>query len=249
MKKKIDQAKIHYQELGFSTICGYCYKTKTGKKGFTPEGNIPNWKINALQVIPGNLALIVDIDSNDVLLPFTIADKTPTTISQSGNRHFWFQANNTLKARVNTQLKIDLLTGDKPVLVPPSHVDGGGCYKWFTPLNSLCDIKPVPEEIIQFFEQFQQPHMPKTVVTHGRKAIADLSPKQRDKLYQALSGCQSAQTGDRSNADFAFVIWGLSCGLSENAIWELCRGYSKFKTRGYKYFLTTIRNAHSRLGT
>jgi hypothetical protein len=246
----INRESRKYLSQGLVTIQGYCYKNQSGKKGFIPDSKgIPCWKVNALQVIPKNKLCVIDIDSQEVSLPCKIPHGVPSIITQSGNRHFWFRPDSRLRASVNTSLKVDILTGEKPVLVPPSMVNGGGIYKWEVPFKTIRDLQQVPEALVQWLLTYQQPVAKKTnnqfqsFARQGNKRVSDLSPKQRDSLYEALEKCSSAEQGTRSNADFRFVCWGLSCGLSESELWNLCHDVSKFKTAGHKYFQITVKNA------
>lgn len=256
IRQTILDASNRYQNMGLATIVGYCYLTQKGKKGFipdTPEAKVPYWKINALQVVPGNLAIVVDLDSKEIKLPCIIPSDTVTTISQSGNLHYWFKPDTRLRPMVNNHLKIDLLTGMKPVLVPPSKVFGGGWYEWKVPLLNLSDLKPLPEELLQYLLSVQVPVKIETKTVYrtrsGNKRVSDLSPKQQSSLYNALSKCQTASLGSRSEPDFGLVFWGLSCGLSESAIWDFCCGVSKFSgRRGIEYFQKTLKKASEKLG-
>lgn len=251
IRETIINASNEYQSIGLSTIMGYCYMTKTGKS-FVPETNtsIPFWKINALQIIPDTQVLIVDIDSKEVELPCDIPQGVPTVITQSGNRHYWFKPDQRLNAAVNTHIKIDVLTGHKPVIVPPSQVECGGTYKRAVPFQGIAALPQIPEELLQFLIKYQQPE--KKIEHHcsigqKNKRVSDLSTKQQSSLYNALSKCSSAEQGERSNADYGFIIWGLQCGVSENELWNLCKDVSKFKVQGFKYFQITVKNASVRL--
>ena len=216
-----------FKGVAISTRFGHAYRTKAGGKGFMPlGGTLPAWKVNAIQIIPDNALLVVDEDNragNDghKNLPCPIPEDTPTVETQSGTgRHYWFLGDSRLHTHADAKTRIDLLTGSTGIFAPPSKVQGGGEYRWIVPLTPE-NLRPLPEELFRFLFKLQEkppmPLPPKPAGVYqcrpGSKSLNDLTQKQRECLLNDLEQCGSAAQGHRSEADFRFITWGLSCGL------------------------------------
>jgi hypothetical protein len=257
--KELLDFKRYYEGLGLTTRLGHAYTTKTGAKRFDSSLNLPEYKINAIQAIPIDIAVIIDVDVRyDVdghdNLPCAIPKNTPTVQTQSGiGRQYWFQADPRLHTHADHIARIDVLTGKSGIFMPPSEIEGGGSYSWLVPLTRE-NLRPLPDALFQYLLKLQEkkPTPEKTYrkfnVIPGSKTFADLSPKQRARLDEALSRCRTAPKGHRSEADFGFIIWGLSCGLDENSLLDMCRNFGKFKERGIGYFRGTVKQALGKLG-
>jgi len=161
-----------------------------------------------------------------------------------------------LHTHADAKTRIDLLTGSTGIFAPPSKVQGGGEYRWIVPLTPE-NLRPLPEELFRFLFKLQEkppmPLPPKPAGVYqcrpGSKSLNDLTQKQRECLLNDLEQCGSAAQGHRSEADFRFITWGLSCGLGEGELWELCGGIGKFQGRkGLSYFRFTVKNALRKLG-
>ena len=251
--------KRFYLGFGFAVKLGYCYLTKNGSKGFVPEDKIPDRKINAIQIIPGNKALVLDIDNRAGVnghdfLPCSIPEGTPSVQTQSGSgRQYWFSGDTCLKTFADSKNRIDLLTGSTGIFAPPSKIQGGGVYHWLVPLDKD-RLLNLPDEILLYCLKRQQPRAPEkqqrtySPVMIGSKGLYDISPKQRACLEGALERCRTAQKGGRSDNDFRFIIWGLSIGLDVNTLWGLCRDVGKFKEKRLSYFRGTVKQALKKIG-
>ena len=245
-----------FKGVDISTRLGHAYRLKKGGKGFMPfGGTLPAWKVNAIQIIPGNALLVVDVDNragNDghKNLPCPIPEDTPTVKTQSGTgRHYWFKGDSRLHPKTDDKTRIDLLTGGTGIFAPPSKVKDGGEYRWLVPLTPE-NLRPLPEELFRFLCKLQErppaPSKPAGVyqcAPGGSKSLYDLSQKQRECLLNDLERCRNAPEGKRSKADYAFIAWGLSSGIGEDELWGLCSGIGKFRKKGLSYFRFTVKNA------
>lgn len=246
----IERTDYELKTMGFNkTLLGYLYETKGGKSFIAENTNrIPKYKTNAIQLFLDDKAMVLDKDSKKIKLPCNLPEDTVCSITPRGE-HYWFLRDHRIKATVNTKLKIDILTGDNPVIVPPSVVDGGKPYRWKVRLQKLCDLKPMDEELIQWLLEYQQPKTFKAELCRNQlpsadyKSISELSTKQKTILFSNLELCRAASIGTRSEYDFSFVQWGISCGLDKLTIWAHCKEVSKFKENGFKYFERTYNAA------
>jgi len=222
-----------------------------------PVWKVPDWKCNSLQVIPNDIALVLDVDvrhgaDGNKSLPCAIPQNTPTVQTQSGKgRQYWFKADSSLRTHADHEARIDVLTGKTGIFAPPSKIDGGGEYLWLVPLT-LETLKPLPTALLEYLRIRQQPKQPIKNVIHscqyGMKNLQRISQKQKDRLFEALDRCKAATKGARSENDFRFVIFGLSCGLDEETLWGLCSDVGKFQEKGQSYFRFTVKNALRKLG-
>jgi hypothetical protein len=116
------------------------------------------------------------------------------------------------------------------------------------------NLRPLPDVLFQFLAKLQEkPPMPSKPAgvyrcIPGSKSLYDLSQKQRECLLNDLEQCRTLPKGQRSEADYSFVSWGLSCGLDEKELWDLCGGIGKFREKGLSYFRYTVKKALRKLG-
>ncbi len=187
-----------YHSLNFPTRLGYAYLTKNRVKGFAPLGKVPDWKCNAIQVIPGDIVLVLDVDvrheaDGHGFLPCSIPEDTPTVQTQSGNgRQYWFKGEPRLHTHADSSTRINVLTGSTGVFAPPSKIQGGGCYSWLRPVSPKT-LRPLPEELFSFLSKMQEMKTSPLssafkAAIPGSKRLNSISPKQRARLSWALNG-------------------------------------------------------------
>lgn len=241
-----------YELLGFKPILGYAYLKSNGKKSFVPQGrHIPEWKLNSIQIIPGDITAIVDCDIRGRIdgsrnLPCPISSGTPTDRSQSGACRYWFRADTRLTSLTGDPIKIDLLTGTTPVIAAPSKVEHGGVYQWIVPLKRIEDLKPMSQQLFDFFHEKIQTRKRKiellTPKNFDSKTTSELTQKRQAVLYENLAEIHDSRTA------FKFITWAICCRLRSEQIWSLCQDKPYCQKRGRKWFELSVRNAARKLG-
>lgn len=252
INKQLLSYKHLYEVLGFTVMLGYCYIKKDGKKSFVPQGKIPEWKLNAVQILPDSIAVIVDIDIRDGIdgsrnLPCNIPEFTPKDRSQSGSFRYWFRYDFRLNTITGDSSKIDLLTGNSAVIAAPSNVENGGVYSWIIPLKRIDDLQPMPKELFDFFnEKILVREAKKTVQIPVKnivvKNLQDITERQKNSLIATLNRV----TGN--NSLFRFLTFAFDLGLDSNTIRNLCRDNQYLKNRPKQYLESSIRRAADKIG-
>jgi hypothetical protein len=246
-KEQIIKTAKFYQSLGLVVVIGYAYMRKGGKKSFVPEGRIPDYKINALQVIPGHKLAIIDCDCREgidgyasLLRICSIPKETVCDISQSGCPRYWFYADSRLKSITGDKSKIDLLTSSSKVIVAPSQVQGGGCYRWQIPLKKLSDLQPMPKLLFEFFFSRQKSELAPVPIVNGMKTLDQISANQKRCLLDSINRFVDSRSG------FRVFAWAVAIGLDRESVWSLCSGVPYCKKRGRKWFDFSFTNAELR---
>ena len=66
-----------------------------------------------------------------------------------------------------------------------------------------------------------------------------LSPTKRDKFSELLLACDTAEVGQRSEADFALCCFAIKSGMSKTEVWADVHRIGKFAEDGERYFERT----------
>lgn len=253
IKQELLRFKSLYELLGFKAMLGYCYLKRDGKKSFIPEGKIPDYKINAIQLGLNGIAWVIDFDYRNgidgfgnfpehlkkLIDPDIVRDQ-----SQSGSIRLWYRGDSRLHDLTGNNDKIDLIT--KKILVAPSVVENGGKYEWVIPLRRIEDLKPMPEPLFQFFYNRQLEREGKNITSVSiipieTKTLNQISEKQKSNLYESLNRFVDSRSG------FGFFTWALLIGLDRETIWNLCNGNAYCRKRGRKWFDYSINKSLRRV--
>ena len=203
---------------------------------------------NCLAVLTGRgqdlLVLDIDVKNGRNGLDFLrqhaieIPPDTPKTATPSGGIHFYFAYPENLKGKSTRAFKkygFDLRGDGGLIFAPPSDLTGDRQYEWKVPLRR--QLRKPPDALINLINRLpgmEAENDPAAEKLTGGLTLPGISPKQREVFYELLKKADAAPTGQRSEADFAVVAWGIKIGLSREEIFNQIRTVGKFaeKARG-----------------
>ncbi len=176
-----------------------------------------------------------------------------------GGAHFYYRANpsSPIGNRANVfSRNIDIRGEGGYVCGPPSvHPETDVVYDWqpweHYALDEIPQFDPAwlgPPRCHTFAPVLSTPvdsshrvfdqHAPDT-----RSAEEILREHSRPQQVRQLVSKLNRSKADRSKRDYAIVCELIRLGVRDTDIWSLVRAKSKFATDGWRYFVTTFRNA------
>jgi hypothetical protein len=217
------------------------------------------WNATALLTGKKHNLFVVDIDvknqrnGHEFLerKGIVIPEDTPRVKTQSGGMHYYFAFPENLSGKSTRAFEkhgIDIRGDRGLVFAPFTDLGGGHRYTWEVGLEK--GLKAPPEELLRclgLIENQEAKSSAKQQVNRGL-TLSGVSPKQQEVFSRLLKTADTLPVGERSEADFAVVAWGIKIGLSEQEIFNQVKNIGKFAEKDNQghlqaYFDTTYQNA------
>ncbi len=210
----------------------------------------------ALKTGPETDLFVIDIDVKDAANGFETLKKhgvefpedTPCAVTPSGGHHYFFKypkdINGWNGTTANKTAGIDT-RGHKGLIfcVPNKHFD----YDWIVPPSQENLRQLSPENLLRILQivgkdkETSQAH--EHIPPGNGKSFINLSHKQKEIFNAKLQVSGSKKVGERSEADYDLMMWGIRCGMSKAAIYEQVKDIGKFADTKDQYFEITYRGA------
>lgn len=217
-----------------------------------------NWNVLALLTGKKYNLFVLDIDVKDAQNGFktlreqniVIPPTTPAVKTPSGGKHYYFAFPENLEGkstRAFKELGFDIRGDGGIIFAPPSLLKVTQEYEWEILLKS--ELSPPPESLISFINSIDEEKSADIAsINDSDQTLSDVTRKQRDVFFDLLSNLKNAQTGERSEADFAVIAWGIKIGLSRDEIFNQVKSFGKFAEKDNQgllenYFDTSYTNA------
>ena len=102
------------------------------------------------------------------------------------------------------------------------------------------------DEFAKYAEASPDRALRETVARVKLPSPRKLSATKRDRFQELLLICDTADVGNRSEADFALCCFAVEHGMTRDEVWAQVQSVGKFSEAGQRYFDQTWNNAEAK---